>query len=149
MKITMKKTALLRAESQCSSHARSDVSIRDVMLTIDEPIERGGTNVGPTPTESVVATLIGCTNVIAHKCAKKLNINIGNLHISAVCEFDRRGVLLEEEIDVPFKKVTLTIKTTSILDKSELDRIAKDVAKYCPLSKLFQQAGTEVEAIWL
>jgi len=149
MKITMKKNALLRAESQCHSHARSDVSIRDVVLTIDEPVERGGTNLGPTPTESVVATLIGCTNVIAHKCAKKQNINIGNLHISAVCEFDRRGVLLEEEIDIPFKKVTLTVKTNPTVDKSELDRIAKDVAKYCPLSKLFQQAGTEVEAIWL
>ncbi|MBD5770277.1 OsmC family protein [Marinomonas colpomeniae] len=149
MEITMEKTALLRAETQCSSHARSDVSIRDVVLTIDEPIERGGTNIGPTPTESVVATLIGCTNVIAHKCAKKLNINIGNLHISAVCEFDRRGVLLEEEVDVPFKKITLTVKTNPTVDKSERDRIAENVTKYCPLSKLFQQAGTEIEAIWL
>lgn len=149
MKITTKKTALLRAESQCRSHARSDVSIRDVVLTIDEPVERGGTNIGPTPTESVVATLIGCTNVIAHKCAKKRDINIGNLHISAVCEFDRRGVLLEEEIDIPFKKVTLTVKTNPTVDKTERDRIAEDVAKYCPLSKLFQQAGTDIEAIWL
>jgi uncharacterized OsmC-like protein len=149
MKITTKKTALLRAETQCSSHARSDVFIRDVVLTIDEPVERGGTNVGPTPTESVIATLIGCTNVIAHKCAKNRDINIGNLHISAVCEFDRRGVLLEEEIDIPFKKVTLTVKTNPTVDKSERDHIAEDVAKYCPLSKLFQQAGTDIEAIWL
>ncbi len=80
---------------------------------------------------------------------KKLNINIGNLHISAVCEFDRRGVLLEEEVDVPFKKITLTVKTNPTVDKSERDRIAENVTKYCPLSKLFQQAGTEIEAIWL
>lgn len=149
MTMITKKTALLKAEAQCHSHSRSDVYIRDVVQIIDEPVERGGTNKGPTPTESVIATLVGCTNVIAHKCAKQLNIPLGNLSISASCEFDRRGVLLEEEIDVPFKKITLTVQTNPTVNETEREHIAAQVEKYCPLTKLFQQAGTEIEAIWL
>ena len=37
---------------------------------IDEPKEREGLNMGPTPTETMVAALFACTNVISHKCAK-------------------------------------------------------------------------------
>ncbi|WOD07013.1 OsmC family protein [Marinomonas sp. GJ51-6] len=147
--ITIKKVASLKAEAQCQSHSRSDVLIRDLVQIIDEPVERGGTNQEPTPTESVIATFIGCTNVIAHKCAKQLNIPLGNLSISASCEFDRRGVLLEEEIDVPFKKITLTVQTNPTVNKTERDHVVAQVEKYCPLTKLFQQAGTEIEAIWL
>ncbi|MGB2325174.1 MAG: LysR family transcriptional regulator, partial [Pseudomonadales bacterium] len=44
----------------------------DVDFAIDEPIERGGTNLGPTPTDAALAALIGCTNVIGHKCANRL-----------------------------------------------------------------------------
>lgn len=148
MKVTEKTVALLRAHTQASSHACSDILIRDVRMTIDEPIEKGGSNTGPTPTESILGTLIGCTNVIAHKCAKKYAVDIGQLEISAVCEFDRRGVLLEEEIDLPFKKITLTITTSSEVNKAQLDQIASGVKKYCPISKVLRQAGTDLEAIW-
>ena len=84
-------------------HARTDVHSRDLLSTIDEPIERGGTNNGFSPTETALAALIGCTNVIGHKCADKLGVAIGHLKISLVCDFDRRGVTLQEEIGPDFK----------------------------------------------
>jgi uncharacterized OsmC-like protein len=34
------------------------------------PKEREGMNMGPTPTETMVAALIACTNVISQECAK-------------------------------------------------------------------------------
>ena len=36
----------------------------DVYSIVDEPIERGGTNLGLTPTETLMSGLIACTNVI-------------------------------------------------------------------------------------
>jgi uncharacterized OsmC-like protein len=62
--------------------------MRDVQLTIDEPQARGGTNLGPTPTETALAALVGCTNVIGHKCADSLGVDIGHLDISVSCDFD-------------------------------------------------------------
>lgn len=54
---------------------------------IDEPSERGESDSGPTPTKTVLAALIGCTNVIGPKCAQRLGIDIGHLNISSVSWF--------------------------------------------------------------
>ena len=138
----------LRVKAECPSHARSDISIRDIRFNIDEPEERGGTNTGPSPTETLLAALVGCTNVIGHKCAKKLNLDIGHLSIRLRCEFDRRGVTLEQEIDLPFIKIDMTVESNGSATQAQLDEVAKEVAKYCPLSKLFRQSGTVINEEW-
>ena len=143
-----KTTVKLRAESNCPSHSLANVKIRDLEFAIDEPVERGGTNLGPTPTDTALAALVGCTNVIGHKCAKKLGIDIGHLNISAVCDFDRRGVTLEQEIDIPFEKIILNIETDGDASPAQLELLKNEVAKFCPLSKLFRQGGTVVEENW-
>ena len=69
--------------------------------------------------------------------------------VSAVCDFDRRGVTLEEEIDVPFEKIALKVETSNAVSQNELDSLAAEVAKFCPLSKLFRQGGTIIEEEWV
>ena len=149
LNIRPKTTVKLKAQAECPSHSLSEVAVRDLLFAIDEPIERDGTNKGPTPTDTAISALIGCTNVIGHKCANKLGINIGHLRISAVAEFDRRGVTLEEEIDVPFTQIALKIETGEVVSSADLDRLAAEVAKFCPLSKLFRQAGTVINEEWI
>ena len=146
--IRQKTTVKLRAKGHAPSHARSDIGIRDLSFVIDEPVERGGTNEGPTPTDTAIAALIGCTNVIGHKCAAKLGVDIGQLAIDVVCDFDRRGVTLTEEIDVPFVALKQVVTAHGPANQDDLNRVATEVAKYCPLSKLFEQAGTKLETIW-
>lgn len=145
---TPKTTVKLRAKADCPSHSLAKVQLRDLAFAIDEPVARGGTNEGPSPTETALAALIGCTNVIGHKCAQSLGIDIGHLSIEAVCEFDRRGVTLAEEIDVPFTRIGLTITADGPASAAELAQVAAEVAKYCPLAKLFRQAGTIIEENW-
>jgi len=145
---TPKTTVKLRASAHAPSHSRADVTVRDLTFSIDEPVERGGTNAGPTPTDTALAALIGCTNVIGHKCADVLGIDIGHLDISVVCDFDRRGVTLKDNIDVPFQRIALTVVADGPATQDELDRLAHEVAKFCPLAKLFRQAGTVIEETW-
>ncbi|MFK7994513.1 MAG: OsmC family protein [Granulosicoccus sp.] len=147
--VRVKNTVILRASANCPSHSLSKVSVRDVEFAIDEPVERGGSNLGPTPTDAALAALIGCTNVIGHKCASRLAIDIGELHIDASCEFDRRGVTLQEGIDVPFVSIALTITTSNRVSENKLKQLAEEVSIYCPLSKLFRQAGTSIEENWI
>ncbi len=148
MALKPKLVVPVRLAAACPSHSRADVTVRDVGVTIDEPAARGGTNAGPAPTETAIAALIGCTNVIAHKCAKALGIDIGHLQIEALCTFDRRGVTLAEEIEVPFQRIELTIVADGAASEEELTRVAADVARYCPLAKLFRGSGTEVVEHW-
>ena len=144
-----KPTAILRAAATCPSHSLSHVKVRDLTLVIDEPEERGGTNTGPTPTDTALGALIGCTNVIAHKCAKSLGFKIGHLDIDAKCYFNRGGVTLQEEVDVPFEKVVLAVVSTGgEVSQQQLNELSIEVEKYCPLAKLFTQAGTVIDQTW-
>jgi len=146
--IKPKNSVVLKAAANCPSHSLAEISVRDLTFSIDEPAERGGTNKGPTPTDTVISALVGCTNVIGHKCAERLNVDIGHLQIDVSCEFDRRGVMLSEEIDVPFTKIKLNVKSDGDATADELQSVATEVGKYCPLAKLFRQAGTVIEENW-
>lgn len=148
MAIRQKTAVTLKVEGHSPSHARTDVSVRDLNVVIDEPIERGGTNLGPSPTEYAYIALMGCTTSIGHKCAKALGIEIGPLDYRMEVDFDRRGVLLKEEIDLPFPALRLTVIDGGSASQEELDRVAVETAKYCAISKLFEAAGTQVTVNW-
>jgi len=148
MAIRQKTTIQATLSSNSPSHSLSNCSVRDVNFAIDEPIERGGTNLGPSPTETAIAALIGCTNVIANKCAAKLGIDIGQLDIEATYSFDRRGAMLMAEVDIPFPKIVLNIVADGPATDAELQQVSTELNKYCPVSKVFKMAGTEIEENW-
>jgi putative redox protein len=148
MAIRQKSTLTIKLSGTGIGHARSDIAIRDLSYSIDEPIERGGTNTGFSPTEMVYAALIGCTNVIGHKCAEKLGVNIGNLAFEMEVDFDRRGVLLVEEVEVPFKAIRLAVTSDGTANQEDLGRVAEETEKFCAVSKLYKNSGTEVTVTW-
>ena len=147
--IKPKTSVKMTVEAACPSHARSDVRVRDVSFVIDEPAERGGGNMGPSPTETLMGALVGCTNVIANKVAKKMGIEVANLAVSVVADFDRRGVTLQDEVDVPFQAIKLRVELDTAAGEAEIDTLRRDVARFCPVSKLFRQAGTEIDEEWV
>ena len=149
MAVKMKTVVTYRATATCPTHARTEIPVRDLNVVIDEPAERGGTNLGPTPTETAMIALIACTNVIGHKNAKRLGIDLGTVTIDANCKFDRRGVLMEEEIDVPFPAVTLTVSCLTAATQDDLDLVGRETAKYCAIAKLFEAAGTDLTVNWV
>lgn len=148
MAIKMKTVVTYRTTATAVSHARTDIPIRDLVAVVDEPVERGGTNEGPSPTETALTALIACTNVIGHKNAHRLGIDLGAVTIDADCKFDRRGVLMEEEIDLPFPEITLTVHCDGPATEADLQKVGQETAKYCAIAKLFQAAGTNLTVNW-
>lgn len=149
MAIKMKSVVTYRATAQCPTHSRTEIPVRDLNVVIDEPLERGGTNMGPAPTEAAMTALIACTNVIGHKNARRLGVDLGEVTIDAACQFDRRGVLMEEEIDVPFPAITLTVNCTTTANQEDLTRVGNETEKYCAIAKLFSQSGTDLTVNWV
>lgn len=148
MAIRQKPLMTITLAGRGTSHSRSEVEVDGLTAVIDEPVARGGTNEGPSPTATAYSALIGCTNVIGNKCAQKLGVDIGHLTFEMEVDFDRRGVLLMEEIDVPFTAIRLTVTADGPASRDEIDRVAEETAKYCPISKLYEQAGTDLSVIW-
>ena len=149
MVIKMKTVVTYRTTARATSHSRTEIPVRDLTTIIDEPLERGGTNEGITPTETALAALIACTNVIGHKNAKRLGVDLGTVTIDADCKFDRRGVLMEEEIDVPFPAITLTVTCATSATQQDLTRVGRETSRFCAIAKLFEAAGTDLTVNWI
>lgn len=143
-----KTTVQYTLTGNCISHARTDVETRDVDVTIDEPVARGGTNMGLSPTESLIASLLGCTNVIGQRCGEAHGVHFEDFHIEALADFDRRGVMMQEEIDVPFPKIVLTITGKADVDDATLEKVKTDLGKFCPIAKVIRGSGTVIEEVW-
>ena len=137
-----------RMEAEAASHSLTRATVRDVSMLIDEPLERGGTNQGPTPTEALVAALVGCTNVISHKIAHKDGIELKDMHITADVQFDRRGVTLQEDVAVPFPEITLKIEVRTAASQEQMQQLQAQLAMFCPLAKLIRASGTVLNEQW-
>jgi putative redox protein len=146
--IKEKTTVTQRVHGNCATHSRTEITVRDVKTVIDEPKERDGTNMGPTPTETLIAALIACTNVISHKCAHKHGVEFKAMSIDAESSFDRRGTQLSEEIEVPFTKIRLVVNVTTEASNDSMEKVKADLHRYRPVSKVIRNAGTQIEEIW-
>ena len=143
-----KTTVTQRIHGNCPTHSRTEISVRDVKTIVDEPKEREGTNMGPTPTETMVAALIACTNVISHKCAKRHGVEFKSMSISAESTLDRRGTQLMEEIEVPFPKIRLVIDVATDANEADVEKVKDDLHRFCPIAKVVRNSGTELEEVW-
>jgi len=149
MAVVKEKTVVTqRIHGDCPTHARTEISTRDVRAIIDEPKERDGTNMAPTPTETLVGALIACTNVISHKCAHKHGVKFSSMSIDAEASFDRRGTQLLEEIEVPFPRIRLMINVVTDASDTDVEKVKSDLHRFCPVSKVIRNAGTEIEEVW-
>src|SRR6266508_6770623 len=102
----------------------------------------------PTPTETMVAALIACTNVISHKCARKHGVEFKAVSINAEATLDRRGTQLMKEIEVPFPKIRLIINVTTDASEADMEKVKADLRRFCPISKVVRNSCTELEEVW-
>jgi len=96
----------------------------------------------------MIASLLGCTNVILNRVAEKNHVEVKALSLAAEASFDRRGVMLEEDVAVPFPEIRLTINLTTPATDLQVERVKADLGKFCPVSKVIRQSGTRLEEIW-
>ncbi len=147
--MTQKSEVIMSMSATGETHARTKINIRDVSSVIDEPEARGGTNQGLTPTETLMASLIGCTNVISKRIAHKMGIELGEMDIQLSAKFDRRGTMLEEEIDVPFSEVTMDIEIDTDATEEQINMLKIDLAKFCPIAKVLRGSGVNIIENWI
>lgn len=146
--VTPKNLVTMKLRGESRSHARMDIKVRDIETIVDEPTERGGTNLGPTPTESLLAALVSCTNVVTHRLAEKNGVEIENMSVDVEALFDRRGAAVIEPVDIPFKEIKMTITMTATGDDAAIAKVQAELGNYCPIEKTLTNAGTKVEKTW-
>ena len=138
---------IMTVTGQSRSPARTEIDVRGMTLTIDEPPERGGANAGATPPETLLGALVGCTSRISHKIAAAHGFEIRDMSIAVEAAFDRRGVNLEKEVDIPFLNIEITIDLTTNASEGAIELLKTELRKFCPVSKMLRRAGTTITAL--
>lgn len=130
--------------------SRTEILVRDTPgFVTDEPLNRGGTNTGATPVETIMGGLCGCDVVITGIVAELLNFEYGDIEYVCDAEIDPRGVHGVEGFRPYFEKVTLkkTIKTNEPADR--IEKLKKNVEQRCPVSNLIRDAGVDLHIEWV
>jgi putative redox protein len=146
--IKQKTTITMKMSAVGQTDARSQVRSRDVFSIIDEPAERGGSNLGLSPTETLMSALIGCTNVISKRIAHGMGITMGEMSINLTARFDRRGVMLTDEVDTPFSDIVLDIDVATDATDDQIETVKSELARFCPVAKVIRAAGTTITENW-
>jgi len=148
VKIRQKSHVEMTLSATAETHARTRITVRDVEGLIDEPEVRGGTNQGLTPTETLMASLIGCTNVVTQRIAHGKGVEVSAMDVRLAAQFDRRGVLLQDEVDQPFSDLVMNIDITTNATDEQMAEIKSDLAKFCPIAKVIRNSGISVTENW-
>ncbi|MCZ6605136.1 MAG: OsmC family protein [Alphaproteobacteria bacterium] len=150
MAIVQKTVRTLNQSAVCPSHSRTDVSVRDLVVTLDEPEPRGGTNKGSTPTETLMISLVGCTNVITNRLAERAGLEISDMKIDIQYDFHFRGATLDEDVGTPFDNIVLTIACNATGSKDQFQPIKDDLGKFCPVSRALSAngQGAKITEVW-
>jgi organic hydroperoxide reductase OsmC/OhrA len=53
-----------------------------------------------------------------------------------------------EEIEVPFQRIRLVINVTTNASETELEKVKTDLHRFCPVSKVIRNSGTQIEEVW-
>lgn len=149
MKVREKPIWTFKVSGTQQTNTRSTVRARDIEMVIDEPIERGGTNLGPMPVETMIMGLVGCTHVITNKLAAHHGVTITSMDIDVTTKMDSSGTRLIQPIDVPFPAVGIRIEAEMKGPDAAIDAVISKLRHHCAVSKMLQMSGSEVTETWM
>ena len=107
---------------------RSRLTMRGHTLHGDEPIENGGKDTGPTPTELVLSGLASCTVSTLRMYADKKGWNVDKIEVEIQIQTTKTETGQSAEIE------SVIAITGDITDEQKLRML--EIARKCPVHKL-------------
>ena len=113
---------------------RSEATIRDFRLTLDEPPALGGADAGPNPVELVLAALGACQEITYRLYAEALGIPLNHVAVKVEGRLDLRGFFaVEDGVRPGFRDIRATVDIDSPASAAEIERLKAEVDRHCPV----------------
>jgi putative redox protein len=122
------ETRAMRAVARQREKLAHDVKAGDHTLTVDEPTESGGDDLGPSPQELLAAALASCTAVTMEMYAQRKGWDVSGLAV------DCRYTPAERGCPTKFE---LILKMPPHLDEEQIERLQVIAAK-CPVHRTLE-----------
>lgn len=124
------------------------VSTRSHRWIIDEPEHKGGNDLGPTPLESLLGSLVGCETVVLRLVADAIGFDYNDIEIDCEGTADMRGARGVKGVRPYFASVRMTITLATDEDAKRLELLRRNVEQRCPVMNLFESADVEMDVVW-
>ncbi|WP_424987391.1 OsmC family protein [Microbulbifer sp. S227A] len=145
---TMPDIFKIAVDGTAINAAMTELTARQHTIVVDEPPERGGTDIAATPLEHMLSAFLACTNVITQFIAQQKRLGIDDMRMSLVGHFDTRGVFEKATVRQPFPVIELKVRIAGSISPAELDDLREAVARRCPVSVILREAGCDIREDW-
>jgi putative redox protein len=125
---TSSDTRAMRAVARQREKYTHDVKAGTHTVTVDEPIEAGGDDLGPSPQELLAAALASCTAVTMEMYAQRKGWDTSGLAVDVQYTPAERGCPTKFE---------LVLKMPPHLDEHQIDKLQVIAAK-CPVHRTLE-----------
>ena len=123
-----------QSSSRLQSGFRSEVSIRQHALVVDEPTALGGSDSGPNPIEMLLAALGACQEITYRAYATAMRIPLDSVSVRLTGDIDLRGFFgVNEGVRAGFQHIHGEVHITSSASAAELARLKAAVDSHCPV----------------
>ncbi|KAL9645147.1 hypothetical protein ABK040_002350 [Willaertia magna] len=120
----------------------------NVKVVLDEP-SPAGANLGPTPLEHSLSSLIGCEIITARYVARAMKLDIKAIECTKMNGvIDIRGMRAVEGVPVHFTSVDMEFALETNESNDKIQILKEKVEKSCPVYQLFNAAGVKLTAEW-
>ena len=126
-------SAHFSADSRLIEGLRTEAQVRRFRFTVDEPVKLGGSDLGPSPVELVLAALGTCQEIVYATYARILNIPIEAVSVKVTGSLDPRGFFGVADVPAGFREVSFTVEITSPAPPEAIDRLIAAVNEHCPV----------------
>lgn len=133
--------------------------VRDIPpIYLDEPVELGGKNTGPTPLEMTLCAFNSCTAMIMNILRKEMRFDMKGVRFEAEgihdvrrAEMRRTGKLFSqvEPVAYHYHKVTQRVYIKTAEPEDRLAHFKAEVERLCPLHALLRDAKVNVVSEWI
>ncbi|MEQ9476636.1 OsmC family protein [Marinovum algicola] len=137
-----------QVSSRLHGHTLVSVSSRSHRWIIDEPEHKGSTDLGPTPLESLLGSLVGCESVVLKLVAKAIGFEFTDLTLTCTGTADMRGARGVKGVRPYFTTVDMVIEIETDESEKRLELLRRNVEQRCPVMNLFESADVEMNVIW-
>lgn len=137
---TRQPEAVLAARSVATSLGgyRTDIRSARHHVVADEPVDRGGTDEGPSPMQLLLGAVASCTNITLHMYAERKGWDLG--HVKVDCR------MFFADGDRKRQSIERTITLGGPLDAAQRARLA-DIAERTPVTLAVRDATPVVTTL--
>lgn len=106
---------------------------RGKSIVIDEPKAFGGTDIGMSPVEALLAGLGSCKCIAGRMFAEKLNIKLHELEVEVTGNLNTDGFLGDENVKIGFTDIHATYHIKADNTEAEISHFVNYVESHCPV----------------